>query len=394
MKHPTSESGRHLFAASRRLLVVALACAGSIGLTACSTKAPTRSTVQSAIGTVDLPSRRVRIGADHTGGMLMGRIEVAADSIMKSTDDPEVRRNALAWKANAIPAIQTATHHPDPIVAFVDGWTFAVMMRDYFSTGRGRDLFGPHQATATNAMNQLLERIETATRRVLEENEGGDYEPIASFVYEWADRYPIDNDLYLHRSVVLAAADALGEARFGGLSSLGTMEEMALDAQTMARAYLAYTFKTVLWQTELMIHSMMDTTLITPLLSSVDRMAVTSAATELIENTPGMIASERAVILAETERMLDASLDRTFAMVREERGIILADVEEMIAREREAIFAEMRAMTPELMGQVREDALFIVDRVMLRLAIGVAVLLAVLAIGWFLFRDRRRQTAG
>jgi hypothetical protein len=172
------------------------------------------------------------------------------------------------------------------------------------------------------------------------------------------------------------------------------MEEMALDAQTMARSYLAYTFKTVLWQTELMIESMMDTTLITPLLDSVDRMAVISAATHLLESTSDKIASERALILAETERMLEASLDRTFAMVSGERAVMMAEVEEMIARERAIIFEELRAMTPEIMDQVREEAISIVDHVLLRLAIGAAVLLLLLlGLGWLILRPRGRAPA-
>ncbi len=376
-----------------RLLPVLLLAGGLPIFGACSTKAPTRSAVQTSIGAVDLPSRRIRIGADHTGGMMMTRIEIAADSILKATADPSVRRNALAWKANAIPAIQTTTHHPDPLVAFVDGWTLAVLIRDYFDSGRGRDLFGPQQPIARDAMRDIVNRIESNTSRVLDEEGQGDYAAFHDFVYRYAAAHPIDNDLYVHRTVATEVVDILGEQEFGGLSSLGTMEEMALDAQTMARAYLAYTFKTVLWQTELMIESMMDTTLITPLLDSVDRMAVTTTATRLMESTPGMIAAERARILAETERMLEASLDRSFARVSEERALILAEVEEMVARERQIIFDELRAMTPEVMGQVREDVIAIVDHVLLRLAIGAAVLLVLLAAGALLLRSRRRTEA-
>jgi len=359
-------------------------------LTGCSTKAPTTSTTQAAFGTADLPSRRVRIGADHTGGRIMATVEVAADSIIKAASDPDVRRNALAWKANAIPAIQTTTHHPDPLISFVDGWVLAVMMADYFETGRGRDQFGPQQPVATHAMRSLVSGIESDTRRVLEDAGSDDYQRFYDFVHDWAERHPIDNDLYLHRTAAVFAADVLAGQQIGGLSSLGTMEEMALDAQTMARAYLAYTFKTVLWQTQLMIESMMDTTLITPLLDSVDRMAITSTATRLLEATPDMIASERALILAETERMLEESLNRTFDMVAGERAVIMAEVEAMIAREREIIFEELGAMTPDLMEQVEDTAISVIDHVLLRVAIGIAILVVLLGLGWLIFRPRIR----
>lgn len=371
------------------LLPAMLFAGGLCFLAGCSTKAPTTSTAQAAFGTAELPSRRVRIGADHTGARIMASIEVTADSIIRAASDPGVRTSALAWKANAIPAVQTATHHPDPLISFVDGWVLSVMMQDYFETGRGRDLFGPQQPVATNAMRRLVEGIESDTRRVLEKAGSDDYQQFYDFVHGWATEHPLDNDLYLHRPSAVFAADVLAQQDIGGLQSLGTMEEMALDAQTMARAYLAYTFKTVLWQTELMIESMMDTTLITPLLDSVDRMAITSTATRILESTPDMIASERALILAGTERMLEASLDRTFAVVADERALIMADVEAMIARERQVIFEELRGLTPDLMGQVEETAISVVDHVLLRLAIGAVVLLLVLGLGWLIFRPER-----
>ena len=358
---------------------------------ACSTKAPTESAVQSSIGMTSLSARRVRIASDHSGSGFMWTVEISADSIILATEDPVVGRNALVWKANAIPALQTATHHPDPLVSFMDGWTLMVMMEEYFETGRGRDLFGEQQPIAVNAMRNAVQRVEANVRRTLEGR--GEYQPFYDFVHDWAADNPLNNDLFLHRSVAISAADILGEQQMGGLSSLGTMEEMALDAQTMARSYLAYTFKTVLWQTELMIESMMDTTLITPLLDSVDRMAVISAATHLLESTPDMIASERALILTEMERMLEASLDRTFARVSGERAVIMAEVEAMIAREREIIFEELGAMTPEIMDQVGEEAISIVDHVLLRLAIGIVVLLVLLGLGLMILRPRGRAPA-
>ena len=87
-------------------------------------------------------------------------------------------------------------------------------------------------------------------------------------------------------------------------------------------------------------------------------------------------------------RMLEASLDRTFALVSEERALIMADVEEMIAREREIIFEELRAMTPDLVGQVEDTAISVVDHVLLRLAIGIGILVVVLGLGWLIFRPR------
>jgi hypothetical protein len=50
-------------------------------------------------------------------------------------------------------------------------------------------------------------------------------------------------------------------------------------------------------------------------------------------------------------------------------------------------------MTPEIMEQVREEAISIVDHVLLRLAIGIAALLALLCLGWMILRSRRPAAA-
>ena len=65
----------------------------------------------------------------------------------------------------------------------------------------------------------------------------------------------------------------------------------------------------------------------------------------------------------------------------------------MIARERAVIFEELQAMTPELMGQVEDSAISVVDHVLLRLAIGAAVLVVLLGLGLMIVRPRRGAAA-
>lgn len=47
----------------------------------------------------------------------------------------------MQWKLNAIPAAQTAAFQFDPLVGLFDLWAFSAQMREFFESGRGRDLF-------------------------------------------------------------------------------------------------------------------------------------------------------------------------------------------------------------------------------------------------------------
>ena len=62
-----------------------------------------------------------------------------ADRIRTETRDPAVRRRALAFKADAIPAVYTAAYRADPLVAAVDTWALAFQVREYVESGAGRD---------------------------------------------------------------------------------------------------------------------------------------------------------------------------------------------------------------------------------------------------------------
>jgi hypothetical protein len=51
-------------------------------------------------------------------------IETAADKIILGSPSPAARRQALVWKAEAIPVMQTSLLNSDPIAAVLDTWAF------------------------------------------------------------------------------------------------------------------------------------------------------------------------------------------------------------------------------------------------------------------------------
>jgi hypothetical protein len=342
-------------------------------------------------------SRRARIASQNFAGNFAGRIEATADSIIRASRDPEVQYAALAWKANAIPELHRAVYQVDPLVSFIDGWTFLVMMRRYFETGRGADMFGDQQDVALDMLRDVEMRVDSATSIIAP----ADFEKFRTFVHRWADAHPLDNDLFRRESMVTVAADALAGDRPAGFSQLGTLTEFAADAQQMSITLATYIPKEVLWQSELLIGSLADTTRLSPVLAAVDSMAVMQAVTALLERTPGLIAEERAAlfreiaverlaILENLERQRIATLEAAVDLINSERAQTVDQLAEIVARERAALNAAIEANREAIIEETRG----LVDHIVVRtLQAGFLMLVVAAAAALLVLRFRRPRSA-
>jgi hypothetical protein len=361
-----------------------------VTLPGCSTKAPEQTAVMQSVGDLGVTGRRIRVGATNLLNVYMSMVEVSADSIIAATTDPGVQYNALVWKANAIPAYQRSMFHPDPLISFVDGWTLTVQMHQYFETGYGGDLFGPQQSFAVRTSKRLEAATDSAVAARLEPDV---YGRLRRFVYAWAEQHPLDNPLFLRRSVAEVVADVLGEERLGGMSTLGSMAEMAQDAQQMALVFAGHMPKEIRWQSELLIASLTDSLRFNSLLTAIEHMEVIEETTRFLRETPGLLASERAAVfreiseerlemLQEIDRQRLTTLQELMAWARAEREAMLAEMAGMVAREREAVFADVDAITRG-----------VVDHIFLRLVQVGAALVVVAFVGlWLLGRARSRAS--
>ena len=356
-------------------------------LSGCRTMAPRQATVIEEVGDVDVSRQRLRVAAMNSMYLYMSSVELTADSIIGTATDPDVRRNALAWKTNAIPAIQRAMLYPDPLVAFVDGWAMTVQMREYFEEGNGRGLFGPEQPHAVSSSRRMEMATDTAVAARLQPEV---YDRLRRFVYDWAAQYPLDNPLFLRRSLTEAVAEELGEVRAGGLGTVGSMAEMAQDFQQMAQVYAGYMPKEILWQSELLIASLTDSLRFDTLLAAIDRMAVMEATTSFLRETPALLAEEREAVFREVQE------ERT-EMLREIDRQRLMTLQEILAWarvEREAMLEEMASIVGNEGEALGEITRAVVDHVFLRLLQVGAVLVLLALLGFWVIRRARIPSSG
>jgi hypothetical protein len=106
-------------------------CLGfALFLTGCKTTAPTYK-IEDAVHSsedviVNVPRARLMMHA--LVKPLAGAIVEGADGIMEGTTDRAIRREALLFKIEAIPALREALFRPNPYDAVFDAWVLSLQM--------------------------------------------------------------------------------------------------------------------------------------------------------------------------------------------------------------------------------------------------------------------------
>lgn len=177
-------------------------------------------------------------------------IESAADQIIAGSPDPGVRREALAWKAEMIPILQTSLLKTDPLAAVVDTWAFLFQASAYMERPTERKKLGTFAVVPSNALKQMETELE---QLIISAAPSADMDKLRQTVTEWADAHPIQVSLSGRQSV---DADVIRRTRqddLGSLASLKALEEGLGDVTARLDSYNSYLPKQIRWQAELLV---------------------------------------------------------------------------------------------------------------------------------------------
>jgi hypothetical protein len=155
-----------------------------------STAPPPRSTLQEKIGQGSMSATELRLRLYELPGRYGAVIETTADQIREKSSDPAVRRWALLWKADGIPALYAAALRPDPLAGTLDLWLFLEQMNLYFRDGAGKDAFGAQQPLATAATARMLSSFEEMSASMTLDKAA--FERRQTKVREFARAHPIE----------------------------------------------------------------------------------------------------------------------------------------------------------------------------------------------------------
>lgn len=300
-------------------------------------------------------------------------VERAADSIIAVAPDSATRMNALIWKTYSIPVIRQIYGQQDPFAAILDALAFSKQCEDYFSTGIGRDRFGEFQGIAVEAMRENTRRLYDATARILKATS---HDTLVNRTTEWVGRHPLTNHLFERSSVLLELESALWEQDYSIGSAVGRIADDVDDLSGRLSLLSAQLPREARWQGEYLVN---DLALKERLAGLDQTIRILSTSLKGIEQ---QIRGGGIVVDIEGLRSLHDDLTAALERVSAERAIVLAEVD----RQRLHTLATVERRVGEGIDAafIRIDDLL--DRLLLRIGIGLAILLVAAALFILLLR--------
>ena len=360
------------------------------------------------VGTVEVSSNELRVFIRDTSDRFAGVIEVSADEIIAQTDDPQVRYNALIWKSRAIPVGFDAVFQTDPLVAVLDSWAFAEQLRQYFTTGAGKELFGDQQPIAIRATDLL----EAEARRVaLKAAPQGDLEKVSEMMRSWAAEYPIHGPTYTRPMLSSHLADLTATENMGAFRVVGSLTTSLADLTAFLTATAELIPKQARWQAEILIAEKEYDELIDQSLDELGTVAESlHVIREVVDDFDTLIPREREAVIdagrgerLETLDFIEAfvAAERTvvFEEIAKERAVVIEAIRaerletlEILQQERAIILDEVEALSDEVLDQVEARVESSIDHVFFRLVqlLAIAGVVGFIA-AWVLIRTTRTK---
>lgn len=334
---------------------------------------------------------------------MCGEIEATADRIIGQSDSSAMRRTALEWKSQAVPAMREALFQPRPVVALFDSWGLSFQMIDYFSSGAGSRSFGIHRKLALECSMRLESEFHAVAASF---TESGMVDDARHQVRNWAAAHPIHGPIAHRESATsLATKIDLGPG-FSGAEVIGSLALTADDLNRKLEVYSDQLVRQGRWEAELLAIDLGGDLKLSDMVSlgerttgSVERIEdvfskidgsfgratdsvdtivpLLERLTATAEKAPDLLARERAV----TVEAIQGELGRTIDFAREERATALdfisAEREVALQTLHEAIIEERKVITRD----VEDITSRAIDRAFRRLAeliamVGVIAFLA------------------
>lgn len=181
-------------------------------------------------------------------GIYSAEIESAADKIMMESSSTAVQREALAWKAEAIPVLQASLLNPDPVAAVLDTWVFIFQMGDYLNRSTLKQEQGGVHPIVTSTLTEMDAQMEQLVRAAAP---AANIDDLRHRAETFATAHPIRAGLAGRQSVDPEVVRAVGESDLRMGAVLQSVDERLGDLSARLDAYNIYLPKQARWQAEL-----------------------------------------------------------------------------------------------------------------------------------------------
>jgi hypothetical protein len=348
-------------------------------------------------------------------GMYSAEIESAADKIMLESPTTAGRRQALVWKAEAIPILQNTMLKSDPVAAIVDTWAFIYQLKNYFQQPALRTQLGQLQPIAAETLNQMDAQMEKLVRAAAPTANVAD---IRKQTESWAKAHPIQSGLPGRDSMDVELIRRVGQSDLGAMASIRALEQGLGDLTARLDAYNVYAPKQARWQAELLLTDVAQDPHVAAAAANLG--AITSAAgkaSDNIDRMPEYMKQARAAVMSDvqgqrlaTQEFLDQERTLTLNALRQERIATVAALNDQrlgatsdLRGERQAVLVALhneqveamnsiRGMSEATLKEVDHRGRVLIDHFFVRALELILLTLVLVAIGaWLMLRQFTRS---
>ena len=319
-------------------------CGLALVLCGCASRSTRKTSSIKQAKNVEISATELSSRNQSLLALYSSEIEGAADKIILESPSPVARREALVWKAEAIPVLQTSLLNTDPVAAVVDSWAFIFQMMAYMEQPVVKNQFGVSLPVVADALKRMDAEME---QLVLAAAPAANIHDLRQKIDTWTAAHPIQTGLTGSRSadVDLIKQD---ESDLGTLASIKALQEGLGDIAARLDSYNAYLPKQARWQAELLVS---DFTRGREFGAAASNFAVLSKALDETSNNldrmPELAARAREVALGD----IDGQRIAAQSFLREERLQTI----DALTQERINAMADLRierlAATADLRGE-------------------------------------------
>src|SRR5262249_32978076 len=232
-------------------------------------------------------------------GLYSAEIEAAADKIIFESSSAVARRQALVWKAEAIPVLQRSLLNTDPLAAAIDTWAFIFQMTAYMEQPRVKQGFGEFYPVVA----ETLKRMETDMEQLIQTAApSANMANLRQRIGSWAEAHPIRTGLAGRETADAEVIRQTEQSDLGAVASIKALSESLGDITARLDSYNAYFPKQARWQAELALMDLMRDPQISGAVSNVGVLANALAKTSgSMEHLPELMGQAREAMMADVE---------------------------------------------------------------------------------------------
>jgi len=364
---------------------LAALCLVLVGTGGCKVTTPGHQMEEAVHAKADVAvsAQQIRLRMRALVEPLGGAIVESADLISAGTTNREVRREALLWKLEGVPALREALFRPNPYAAIMDSWVLTWQMTDYFEKGSGKEALGSSAPIAVTTCQYLENQIQAVTASMMI---SGDVSDARQFAQAWAETHPIRHSIGSRESTLSRVTEFQLKEKFSTQELAGNLLETLDDLARRVDIYSVQLLDQSRWQAELFALDMADNYQLEramPLAEAAVQSATNAVeimkrlepavhdSLTVAETAPELISRERAAAIQAAQQEITRTLEfiqaeriATLQQVTKERETALLELHHTIADERKLLTADIELISRK-----------VVDHTILRVAQLTAVIL-------------------